>query len=110
MSPASEATSTTISTARRAVQTVCAALDTKQSLELPEVKRARAAAFLITASEGAELHLERLKSRAADFDPAVRDRLIAGTMIPAVWVQRAHRVRAWFRREVSRVFETTEFW
>ena len=38
--------------------------------------------YVITASEGASLYLDRLRHRAADFDLAVRDRLIAGAMIP----------------------------
>ena len=54
---------------------------------LPEAERARGAAFLITMAEAAELHLPRLRTRPADFDPAVRDRLIAGALLPAAWVQ-----------------------
>ena len=69
---------------RRALERVAAALDVAREIELPEAERARAAAYVITASEGAALHLERLRTRARDFDPAVRDRLIAGAMIPAV--------------------------
>ena len=52
----------------------------------PRRERARAAAYVITATEGAALHLDRLRTRASDFDPAVRDRLIAGAMIPAALV------------------------
>ena len=55
-----------------------------REIEIPEAARARAAAYVITASEGATLHIERLRTRARDFDPAVRDRLIAGAMIPAL--------------------------
>src|SRR5262245_35338652 len=61
-----------------AVARVAAALNVDQEIEIPEAARARAAAFVITASEGATLHLDRLRARAGDFDPAVRDRLIAG--------------------------------
>ena len=38
----------------------------------------RAAAYLITTAEGAALHLVRLRNRMGEFDPDVRDRLIAG--------------------------------
>jgi aspartyl-tRNA(Asn)/glutamyl-tRNA(Gln) amidotransferase subunit A len=69
--------------AQTALARVAAALGVKREIEIPEAQRARAAAYLITAAEGAALHLERLRTRARDFDPAVRDRLIAGAMIPA---------------------------
>jgi AtzH-like/Amidase len=54
--------------------------------------------------EGASLHLERLRHRAADFDPDVRDRLIAGAMLPGSWVVRAQKFRSWFRAQALRVF------
>jgi aspartyl-tRNA(Asn)/glutamyl-tRNA(Gln) amidotransferase subunit A len=91
-----------------AVRLVAEALGVTRSVELPEVARARAAAFVITASEGAAVHLDRLRERPADFDPAVRDRLIAGTMIPAVWVQKAQRFRRWYRERVLRLFEEVD--
>jgi aspartyl-tRNA(Asn)/glutamyl-tRNA(Gln) amidotransferase subunit A len=71
---------------------------------LPEAERARGAAFLITMAEAAELHLPRLRSRPGDFDPAVRDRLIAGAMLPAAWVIAAQRFRRWFAAQVATVF------
>src|SRR6202035_3599646 len=61
-----------------AVDRVAAALGANRDIELPQPERARAAAFVITASEGSSLHLDRLRRRARDYDPAVRDRLIAG--------------------------------
>src|SRR4029079_19598993 len=70
--------------------------------------RARAAAYVITASEGASLHLERLRTRAADYDPAVRDRLIAASMIPAPLVTAAQKFRRWYRGEVLKLFETVD--
>ncbi len=54
----------------------------RRRVEIPEAARARAAAYVITTTEGASLHLDRLRSRPNDFDPAVRDRLIAGAMMP----------------------------
>ena len=63
---------------REAMERVAKALDVRREIEIPEAERARAAAYVITATEGAALHLDRLRSRAKDFDPAVRDRLIAG--------------------------------
>ncbi|MBY0255194.1 MAG: AtzE family amidohydrolase, partial [Methylobacterium organophilum] len=84
------------------------ALGARRTVELPEAHRARAAAYLITAAEGATLHLDRLRTRPQDFDPAVRDRLIAGAMIPAPHVERAQRFRRWYRARVLALFETVD--
>jgi len=87
-----------------AVTRVAQALGADRRVELPEAHRARAAAYLITAAEGATLHLDRLRTRPGDFDPAVRDRLIAGAMIPAPFVERAQRFRRWYRNAVLDLF------
>jgi aspartyl-tRNA(Asn)/glutamyl-tRNA(Gln) amidotransferase subunit A len=63
---------------------------------------------VITATEGASLHLDRLRSRAGDFDPAVRDRLIAGAMTPASLVVKAHKFRRWYRDEVAKLFDSVD--
>ncbi|HEY1723355.1 MAG TPA: AtzE family amidohydrolase [Magnetospirillaceae bacterium] len=94
--------------AQAAVDRVAAALDARMTVELPEATRARAAAFVITAAESAALHLDRLRQRAADFDPAVRSRLLAGSTLPAAWVIRAQRFRRWFQMQVERVFESVD--
>lgn len=91
-----------------AVRLAAQALGVNREVEIPEAARARAAAFVITASEGAALHLDRVRTRPADFDPAVRDRLIAGAMIPAAWVQRAQRFRRWYRERVLALFNSVD--
>jgi len=91
-----------------AIDRVAAALGVNQDIEIAEAARARAAAYVITASEGAALHLERLRTRAEDFDPAVRDRLIAGAMIPAALVQKAQIFRRWYRARVLELFEKVD--
>src|SRR5258707_4745955 len=58
----------------------------------------------MTASEGGSLHLGRLRTRARDFDPAARDRLIAGAMLPASLVAKAQKFRRWYRGEVLKLF------
>src|SRR5689334_11164552 len=58
--------------AREALDRVTKALSVTREVELPEAARARAAAYVITTCEGASLHLDRLRTRASDFDPAVR--------------------------------------
>jgi aspartyl-tRNA(Asn)/glutamyl-tRNA(Gln) amidotransferase subunit A len=90
--------------AQTALARVAVALGAKTEIEIPEATRARAAAYVITASEGAALHLERLRTRARDFDPAVRDRLIAGAMIPASLVVKAQKFRRWYREQVLALF------
>jgi 1-carboxybiuret hydrolase len=94
--------------AREAVARVAKALNVSQMVELPEAARARAAAYVITTVEGASLHLERLRKRPNDFDPAVRDRLIAGAMIPAPLVDRAQKFRRWYRAQVADLFKTVD--
>ena len=94
--------------ATTALAKVAAALGARREIELPEAQRARAAAYVITASEGAALHLDRLRTRANDFDPAVRDRLIAGAMIPASLVLRAQKFRRWYRERVLALFDEVD--
>lgn len=54
----------------------------------------RASAFTITSSEGAALHLPTLRTRLEEYEPLIVDRLLAGAMLPAAWVNHAQRVRA----------------
>ncbi|TAG50512.1 MAG: AtzE family amidohydrolase, partial [Oscillatoriales cyanobacterium] len=75
---------------------------------IPESDRARAAAFIITACEGGNLHLENLRSRPQDFDPATRDRFLAGTLIPATWYVQAQRFRQWYRDRIREIFQHTD--
>jgi len=94
--------------ATAAVDAVAQALGTTRLVELPEVDRARAAAFLITCGEGGALHLDDLRTRPQDFDPMTRDRFLANALVPAAWVNRAQRLRHWFARRVARVFESVD--
>jgi AtzE family amidohydrolase len=90
-----------------AVERVAMALNAAYA-ELPGAELARAAAYLITMTEGAALHLDRLRKRAADFDPDVRDRLIAGAMLPGVWTVRAQKYRRLFREEARELFRDVD--
>ncbi len=92
----------------QAVDKVAEALSVATEIELPEAARARAAAYVITTTEGAALHLQRLRERPQDFDPDVRDRLIAGAMIPAPYVARAQKFRRWFRDAMLRLFNEVD--
>jgi 1-carboxybiuret hydrolase len=94
--------------AAEAVAHVAKALGVTRTVEIPEAARARAAAYVITTSEGASLHLDRLRKRPNDFDPAVRDRLIAGAMVPGALVDRAQKFRRWYRARVLELFKTVD--
>jgi aspartyl-tRNA(Asn)/glutamyl-tRNA(Gln) amidotransferase subunit A len=94
--------------AREAVARVAEALSATREVEFPEAARARAAAYVITTCEGASLHLDRLRTRAADFDPAVRDRLLAGALIPGALVDRAQKFRRWYRSRVLELFQSVD--
>jgi AtzE family amidohydrolase len=91
-----------------AVQKVADALNVKNYVTIPEAHRARAAAFVITASEGANLHLDKLRQRPQDFDPATRDRFLAGALIPSDWYIQAQRFRKWYRDRVREVFKNLD--
>jgi AtzE family amidohydrolase len=91
-----------------AVARVAKALGATRMVEIPEAARARAAAYVISTTEGASLHLDRLRRRPDDFDPAVRDRLLAGAMIPAPLVDRAQKFRRWYRAQVLELFKTVD--
>jgi 1-carboxybiuret hydrolase len=91
-----------------AVGRVARALGATRTVEIPEAVRARAAAYVISTTEGASLHLDRLRQRPNDFDPAVRDRLLAGAMIPAPLVDRAQKFRRWYRARVLELFESVD--
>jgi aspartyl-tRNA(Asn)/glutamyl-tRNA(Gln) amidotransferase subunit A len=87
-----------------ALAQVAKAADATDEVEISEAARARAGAYVITATEGAALHLDRLRTQARDFDPAVRDRLIAGAMVPAALVNKAQIFRRWYRDQVLKLF------
>ncbi len=91
-----------------ALDRVAKAVGARTEVEIPEAQRARAAAYVITATEGAALHLERLRNQADEFDPAVRDRLLAGAMIPATLVTKAQMFRRWYRDKVLDLFKSCD--
>jgi aspartyl-tRNA(Asn)/glutamyl-tRNA(Gln) amidotransferase subunit A len=94
--------------ALEAVSRIASALGATREIDIPEAARARAAAYIITATEGAALHLDRLRTRARDFDPATRDRLIAGALVPAALVVKAQKFRHWYRDQVMKLFQDVD--
>jgi AtzE family amidohydrolase len=89
---------------RRAAQR----LGARRAVEIPDAALGRAAAYVITAAESAQLHLPNLRKRAADFEPLNRDRMLANALIPAAWYLHAQRVRRSYYRKVMRLFESVD--
>lgn len=84
------------------------ALKAEKLVEIPEPQRASAATMVITRAEAANLHLPNLKRRPNDFDPLIRDRLLANSLIPAAWYIQAQRFRRWHHRQLLKLFESVD--
>lgn len=93
---------------REATALVADALDASGRIAIPGAARARAAAFVLTAASGGNLHFANLRERAEDFDPATRDRLLAGALLPANAVLQVQRRRTIFREELMDAFRRYE--
>jgi AtzE family amidohydrolase len=91
--------------ARKAADTAADSLGARRGVVWPDAALARAAAFIVTASEGGALHLPLLRERAAEFEPLSVDRFIAGALQPAAWYTRAQRFRARYRDKVLALFK-----
>jgi aspartyl-tRNA(Asn)/glutamyl-tRNA(Gln) amidotransferase subunit A len=87
---------------------IAEALDAKQTMTLTGVAEARAAAFCLTTASGAALHLDNLRARPQDFDPATRDRFFAGALLPASVIDRVRQVRLAFRDQLRAMFDTVD--
>lgn len=90
------------------LERVAAALGSTRDIELEGAAKARAAAFIITSCEGSHTHLDNLRRRPEEFFPEVRDRLIAGALVPHTWYQQAQKFRVLYRREVLRAFDEVD--
>ena len=90
--------------AREVVALAAKTLGATDEVIWPDAALGRAAAFIITASEGGSLHLEDLRTRADEFEPLTVDRFIAGALQPADWTIKAHRVRRQYRGKVNALF------
>jgi aspartyl-tRNA(Asn)/glutamyl-tRNA(Gln) amidotransferase subunit A len=87
-----------------ALATVGEALDAQTGVVLEGAEAARSAAFCLSAYEGGQLHLADLRRRAADYDPAVRDRLLAGALLPAEIQVQAKAFQTVFAASAQRLF------
>ena len=94
------------SPAAREVEALAAkTLGAQDEVIWPDAALARAAAFIITASEGGSLHLNDLRTQADEFEPLSVDRFMAGALQPADWTIKAHRVRRVYRDKVNALFK-----
>jgi len=84
------------------------ALGVTRTVTIPDAEKARAAAYVITACEGASLHLDNLRRRPQDFDPKIVERLLSGALMPAAWYLQAQRFRTVFREKMREVFQTVD--
>jgi aspartyl-tRNA(Asn)/glutamyl-tRNA(Gln) amidotransferase subunit A len=90
------------------VDELAQALGVGRRISIAHAAQARAAAMVITATEGAQRHLESLRRRPGDFDPMTRDRFLAGALAPARAYLQAQEFRRWFRRRIVALFETVD--
>ena len=91
--------------ARRAVQDAAQILGATAEVTWPDAALARAAAFIVTASEGGQLHLDHLRTQAQDLEPLSVDRFMAGALQPAAWYVQAQRFRRVYREKVNTLFK-----
>ena len=91
--------------ATSATQRVAAALQAAGTVRLEGAQRLRSAAFVLTAAEAGALHRAPLRTHYADYEPLSRDRLIAGSLVPASWVVQAQRIRREGYLEAMKLFE-----
>src|SRR5262249_41487340 len=92
----------------RPVLQAARALGVSRTVRIPDVEKARAAAYIITACEGGHFHLPDLRKRPQDFDPVVVERFIAGSLLPASWYEHAQRFRTVFRDRMRELFRTVD--
>jgi aspartyl-tRNA(Asn)/glutamyl-tRNA(Gln) amidotransferase subunit A len=85
-----------------------AALGGNALRELPQAERARAAAFVLTAAEGGYRHRQALATHGERFDPATRERLLAGLQLPAAAIADAQRFGAWFAGAMQRLWDEVD--
>jgi aspartyl-tRNA(Asn)/glutamyl-tRNA(Gln) amidotransferase subunit A len=70
-------------------------------VSLAEVVHVAAASFAIVATEALAYHAEWMRTRSADYQPDVRERLRMGALVSGLQYVRAQQVRQLARREVD---------
>ena len=91
--------------ARAVVQAAARVLGASEGVIWPDAALGRAAAFIISASEGGSLHLDDLRQHADRMEPLSVDRFLAGALQPADWTLRAQRFRRVYRDRINALLE-----
>ncbi|THT99045.1 AtzE family amidohydrolase [Lampropedia puyangensis] len=91
--------------AREVTALAARTLGAQETVTWPAAEAARAAAFIMTASEGSNLHLDDLRTRADEIEPLSVDRFFSGALQPAAWYVQAQRFRRWYRDQVTALFQ-----
>ncbi len=94
--------------ARIAVATAAKALEAHDEFLLPDAELARASAFILTAAEGGNHYLPALRQSPERFEPASRERLLAGAMLPSAWYVQAQRFRRHCQQQVRALFKDVD--
>ena len=94
--------------ANEALDRARALLGVSREIAWPEAARARSAAYVLSAAEGGARHLADLHTRPEAFDPAVRDRLIAGARMPAPMLVAAQCFAAWYAGAMARFWDDVD--
>lgn len=91
--------------AREVTAQAAQALGAQEWVTWPQAEAARAAAFIMTGTEGSQIHLDDLRHRQAEIEPFSVDRFLSGAIQPAAWYARALRFRRWYREQVNALFQ-----
>lgn len=84
-------------------------LGAAESVTVSGAARARAAAYIIVASEAFQSHADALRTQLDSFDPATRARLIAAAAIPNAWLDAAYAFQATFTQRLEQAFSGYDF-
>ncbi|MBM3523453.1 MAG: AtzE family amidohydrolase [Alphaproteobacteria bacterium] len=87
--------------ASAALREAASILRASETVELRLAALGRAAAFVITTSEAGHLHRPTLQRTPHVFGTLVRDRLIAGAIVPASWYLDAQKLRRRLTEELD---------
>ena len=81
---------------------------TTREISIPIVENAGAVSKCITDMDGAAVHYERLRTRAAEYDHNTRVRLLTAILTPAQAYYKAQKVRTLIRQAVLAVLEEVD--
>lgn len=89
----------------QSIQDVMCLFSRSNKIEFPYIEQVRTASYIMTASEGGNLHLPNLRTQPLDYDPATRDRLMAGALLPVSSYLQAQKIHTWFQNYLAEIFK-----